>query len=472
MNTFIYRFIAGASLLLLCIQGVQAQPSVAKIKKDFGGAGVVSVTITTSPYKTWDEGYSKYCWSTSLTVVSKVDPKEVDGLKGVKRESWWVASYDIGSNTMYWSNASGGQYIGIDLPLPTKEETVKLLNDNAESFLRMTRYTVSIDDIKLSGDSSWNWNTPREVTGEGMMLYKEISGNDAVAQFTVPLTFELKRETLKSPWEYKGGAEKYESRKELSRQKYSADEIRTMPTLKSRKLVSAFDARFKASGIAMPPKFSSPEELGRYTYKMLNTLNKEQMSVYLSLVFLHNEGTQSFPYNLYAYQSTHDKILEAAYDGAANFKSQFCSSPNKFSVNGGSIFFSNKAGGQGGSITTNVSGGEYKDGKKVNQSYFITDMNLFVRKSADAVAELNSYSSDKLCRDTASVTATGGSTAGGSIASGGNWKVGDAVQVEDGGKWYPSKILKADGNKYFIHYDGYDAKYDIWVTPSRMRASK
>lgn len=43
------------------------------------------------------------------------------------------------------------------------------------------------------------------------------------------------------------------------------------------------------------------------------------------------------------------------------------------------------------------------------------------------------------------------------------------VQVEWQGKWYAAQILKQDGQKYFIHYSGYEAKWDEWVGPDRIR---
>jgi hypothetical protein len=49
------------------------------------------------------------------------------------------------------------------------------------------------------------------------------------------------------------------------------------------------------------------------------------------------------------------------------------------------------------------------------------------------------------------------------------WGVGDVVSVEWKGSWYPAKILKAEGGRYLISYDGYGSEWDEWVTPARMR---
>jgi uncharacterized protein with FMN-binding domain len=53
--------------------------------------------------------------------------------------------------------------------------------------------------------------------------------------------------------------------------------------------------------------------------------------------------------------------------------------------------------------------------------------------------------------------------------SGGAYKAGDALEVEWKGKWYPAKILEVKDGKYKIHYDGYESSWDEWVTTARMR---
>ncbi|MFA4873949.1 MAG: Tudor-knot domain-containing protein [bacterium] len=49
--------------------------------------------------------------------------------------------------------------------------------------------------------------------------------------------------------------------------------------------------------------------------------------------------------------------------------------------------------------------------------------------------------------------------------------VGDAVQVNWKGSWYPARIIAVDAKKgsYKIHYDGYDSSWDEWVTIARMK---
>jgi hypothetical protein len=48
--------------------------------------------------------------------------------------------------------------------------------------------------------------------------------------------------------------------------------------------------------------------------------------------------------------------------------------------------------------------------------------------------------------------------------------VGDKVEVLWGNKWWAATVVKRDGQRAFIHYDGWGKNFDEWVTPDRMRA--
>lgn len=51
-------------------------------------------------------------------------------------------------------------------------------------------------------------------------------------------------------------------------------------------------------------------------------------------------------------------------------------------------------------------------------------------------------------------------------------KVNDAVEIESNGSWYPGKILKVDGERYFITYDGWEESWNEWVGKDRLRGFK
>jgi hypothetical protein len=43
------------------------------------------------------------------------------------------------------------------------------------------------------------------------------------------------------------------------------------------------------------------------------------------------------------------------------------------------------------------------------------------------------------------------------------------IEVEWGNSWWPAAILGVQGNKYLIHYTGFDASWDEWVGKDRIR---
>ena len=62
-------------------------------------------------------------------------------------------------------------------------------------------------------------------------------------------------------------------------------------------------------------------------------------------------------------------------------------------------------------------------------------------------------------------SATTSSTASGAA----ELAVGSKIEAKYEGEWYPAKIIKVDGQKYFIHYDAYDNGWDEWITAARIK---
>jgi len=48
-------------------------------------------------------------------------------------------------------------------------------------------------------------------------------------------------------------------------------------------------------------------------------------------------------------------------------------------------------------------------------------------------------------------------------------KVNEKVEIQHSGAWYPGKILKTEGDKYFVSYDGWDDSWNEWVTIENLR---
>lgn len=43
------------------------------------------------------------------------------------------------------------------------------------------------------------------------------------------------------------------------------------------------------------------------------------------------------------------------------------------------------------------------------------------------------------------------------------------VHIQWGGSWYPGRIVKQDGYRYLVTYDGWSSFFDEWVDDSRLR---
>lgn len=48
---------------------------------------------------------------------------------------------------------------------------------------------------------------------------------------------------------------------------------------------------------------------------------------------------------------------------------------------------------------------------------------------------------------------------------------GAHVRILWSGSWYPGRVLRVDGDRYLVSYDGYGSSWDEWVDASRLRAS-
>src|SRR4051812_33455243 len=51
------------------------------------------------------------------------------------------------------------------------------------------------------------------------------------------------------------------------------------------------------------------------------------------------------------------------------------------------------------------------------------------------------------------------------------FSVGQTVEVREGDSWSAASIVRKEGRKYLIHYQGTEASADEWVLNDRVRAS-
>ncbi|MEO6948862.1 MAG: agenet domain-containing protein [Ginsengibacter sp.] len=54
-------------------------------------------------------------------------------------------------------------------------------------------------------------------------------------------------------------------------------------------------------------------------------------------------------------------------------------------------------------------------------------------------------------------------------ANGQQLKIGGKVEVRNSGVWYKATILKTDGDRYRVHFEGYPSSDDVWILRSYIR---
>jgi len=49
--------------------------------------------------------------------------------------------------------------------------------------------------------------------------------------------------------------------------------------------------------------------------------------------------------------------------------------------------------------------------------------------------------------------------------------VGQKIDIQWGGSWWPGVITAQSGGQFLVHYDGWSSSWDEWVDSSRIRGS-
>ncbi len=53
-----------------------------------------------------------------------------------------------------------------------------------------------------------------------------------------------------------------------------------------------------------------------------------------------------------------------------------------------------------------------------------------------------------------------------------SFAAGSLIEAEYEKKWYKAKVLQVKGGAHLVHYDGFDAEYDEWISSDRVRRRK
>lgn len=450
------QLLSAVFTLLITVSGF-AQPSKQQVVTRLTHNGVIKVEVVKIE-KVWERG--KYVWVAHATVTKAVPPETVDGLKGVTLLIATSAYYDLGAAQPYQvlGSESNGEYRGINLPLPTNDDLQKwgteFGKNNPEKFFMQGNSILGIEQVIVTKPNCV-WLHPRKLQFEAGALYVEKLTKETIQKVQSRCVIELHRNGLKEPW-YLGKAEMM-----TNESRYIGNIIHVSdapqwdnaPTLTERKMVAESNAALHKMGIEKPPVFTSGTQLALHVISKLHTLDKEKMVLYLGQLLrsdlkvpggaLNGNGTEMV-----------ERAVENAYTGWGKFKDQYCIVPARIELLGTRVAFYNKEGSRY----------SYIHATSENGSYFIEKIDIAKEKTKEENARFAAMP----CSD-GSTTSTKTAATIQQPAGNATFAKGDKVQVEENGKWYPATVLEVKPNEWFIHYDGYSAKYDLWVGPDRIK---
>jgi hypothetical protein len=432
-----------------------AQPAASAIVSRLTHAGVTKVEVVKTA-KEWHNG--KYVYVAYANVIKAVAPEKVFGLKSVTLVISTMAYYDIGASQPYQvlGSESNGEYRGINLPFPSNAELTKYATDAAqkspEKFFHQAYSIVAVEKITVANPKP-EWLHPGKLKFEGSMIYVDRLTKETYQRIGAPCTIVLHRDALDAPW-YLGKAEASTMEARYVGEIVhvsNAPQWANLSSLSDRAAESSNKEKLAAMGFTKPPVFATKKELALHLHEKLLTLTKEQFTEYMKLLLhssLRQQGTAFTPNG--NGQPMIDRVVSKSYEGWGRYKDQFCPVPEKFEEIGGTVQWYNK------NLSRYVSIHATKDG----DTYAIDEVGFTLdkRQEDDAAFKAMPCKAGVTASTTAAVTPTGGS-----------FKKGDKVMVEENGKWYPATVLDTRSNEWYIHYDGYAATYDLWVGPSRIK---
>lgn len=422
-----------------------AQPGNQQIITRLTHAGVVKVEVVKT-VKEWHN--SKYVYVAYTNVIKAVPPEKVCGLKGVTLVIATMAYYDVGASQPYQvlGSESNGEYRGINLPFPANNELeqwgLAAAKENPEKFFLQGNSILGIDVVKVEKPNCV-WLHPLKLKFEANAIYVEKLTGETIQKLTGRCEIELHRNGLNDTWYLGKAAMQTNESRYIGEPIHISDapEWKNKPTLTERKANAA--ARIANAGVTSVT-FTSGKELVTDVLAKFHEYDKQKMQEYLSVLLssdLKNTGGISLNGNGEALMKN---TIDAAYNGWGKFKDQYCAIPEKTEIWANEIKFYNKTGQQYSKI----------DFKKDAAGYTIE--NIVINKDN---TEVGNAQLKMISCNTTNVP----------IVSMGFIK-GQKVLVEENGKWYPATVLEAKTNEWYIHYEGYSSKYDLWVNSSRIKA--
>jgi hypothetical protein len=285
-------------------------------------------------------------------------------------------------------------YTGI--PAPSGQTVISLLKKDLPKFLCYRYNTVvgDIDPILLAAQPQWNWHTPNSVSCLVTTAFTEKTTPVLTEKKRVVYEVRLYRDAIKAPWKDFFATSKEEQ--SLGKTTHEADDLAAMKTLSVVDAERASNARLAALPQVEIPSFKTDLELFSYLHKMMREGDAGTLEAVLRKTFSprYFEPNSNVVLNGVGEELLRN-TLKMVFGSKAKYVDQYGPNPNVKERYKNQIWIWNADGRHFSRIRVEPSGGEYKDGVKINQEFKIFELEIWVVSDADTVARLNSMSPEK-----------------------------------------------------------------------------
>jgi len=308
-------------------------------------------------------------------------------------------NYDFDKLKTAWN-----QYEGI--PMPADLEILTLLKSDLVNFVQAynwNRIISKLEGPKLSSDAKIRkveWHTANSFSIHLQANYSVASSYTEIQDLAVDYEVRLYRDGVNKPWSRFISSKSKEDI--IAKHTYTADEINAMPTLASR--AAEIQASSQLSGLPQIkiPKFNSDKDAFTYIYNVLRTSDEKQVEAMFRAMASHDYYVEGSKIRLNNRgNETLEKLLKQVFNNKISFAKSYCPQILVKSYQANMINVVDALRKNKSRFALMKSGGRYERGKKVDQEYKITAIDIWTLRTDDDVAQLKSWPFEELCADTA-----------------------------------------------------------------------
>lgn len=395
------------TIAILCLAvsfaSIAAKPTDKQILKDISRPNMQDIQFSKS-----GGSYSVYrlqrMWTRGVTYKLDADIKEYPDAKivvGAQARYQIVGeNYDFDQLKTVWTEYEG-------IPTPTDAEILNIIKANIVSFVGSHNWNQMVKELDgpyLSQDPAIRkiqWHTANSFSINLQAKYSVISSYTEVQDISADFEVRFYRDAVNKPWKDNFYSHA-KNKKTLTTHKYTADEIKAMPTMASKEAEKqAQEATSRLPSITIP-KFVTDKDAFVFIYEQLRTGDKKQVEAMfraMASVGYFVEGSK-IRLNQRG-QEVLDKLILKAFDGKVTFADSYCPQIFIKSYQTNMINIVDALRKNTSRIALTIGGGHYEKGKKVDQDYKISAIEVWTLRTDDDVSQFKSWPFDELCADVA-----------------------------------------------------------------------